>query len=127
MLFAHRIGLLPATLNPNKKGVNYTEHRDFLSSLKTYHFGHIKDSIFKGDCNGAGSSCYWGGYAMESKCHTGNVCLFGQNDNFKSSNSTDTKQHNIKYIIDNYLKNADTVPECSVEERCVDCHQWEFS
>ncbi|EIE83739.1 hypothetical protein RO3G_08444 [Rhizopus delemar RA 99-880] len=38
-----------------------------------WHFGHTADPIFVGVCTGPASSCWYGGYAMESRCHTGKV------------------------------------------------------
>ncbi|GBC35993.2 autophagy associated lipase Atg15 [Rhizophagus irregularis DAOM 181602=DAOM 197198] len=44
--------------------------------MNIWHLGHTADPIFMGVCNGIRSSCYVGGYAMESKCHVGVTCSF---------------------------------------------------
>ncbi|OQD75336.1 hypothetical protein PENDEC_c007G02536 [Penicillium decumbens] len=41
-----------------------------------YHFGHTADPVYMGTCNGINSVCTWGGYAMESACHTGQMCTY---------------------------------------------------
>ncbi|CAL5869658.1 uncharacterized protein PFLUO_LOCUS3888 [Penicillium psychrofluorescens] len=41
-----------------------------------YHFGHTADPVYMGTCNGIDSICTWGGYAMESACHTGQMCVY---------------------------------------------------
>ncbi|ORZ41579.1 Alpha/Beta hydrolase protein [Catenaria anguillulae PL171] len=61
-LFAERLGLtLPG---------------QDTSTLPIYHFGHNADPIFIGRCRGPRSSCYFAGYAIETKCHVGNVCVY---------------------------------------------------
>ncbi|CEG68919.1 hypothetical protein RMATCC62417_05080 [Rhizopus microsporus] len=43
------------------------------SDLPIWHFGHTADPLFIGVCTGPMSSCYYAGYAMESRCHAGKV------------------------------------------------------
>ncbi|KNE58311.1 hypothetical protein AMAG_05119 [Allomyces macrogynus ATCC 38327] len=60
-LFAQRVGL---TLPEDQ------------TMLPIWHFGHNADPIFIGQCRGPRSSCYFAGYAMETKCHLGSVCMY---------------------------------------------------
>jgi putative lipase involved disintegration of autophagic bodies len=69
LLFADRVGLLPQFSDPLARF-------DYLRSLPIYHFGNAGDPVFLGLCRGPTSSCYFSGYAMESKCHAGKVCLY---------------------------------------------------
>ncbi|KAI9179975.1 putative lipase atg15 [Blastocladiella emersonii ATCC 22665] len=62
-LFAERLGLIGLFAED-------TAH------LPIYHFGHNADPIFIGRCRGPRSSCYFAGYAMETKCHLGRVCTY---------------------------------------------------
>ena len=66
---ASRLGL------PVPPGYNLGYHQERLMT-GGFHFGQTADPIFMGSCNGAYSGCTLGGYAMESVCHTGQVCVF---------------------------------------------------
>ena len=48
-------------------------HLPRAAHLPLWHFGHTADPIFVGACTGPASSCWYGGFAMESHCHTGKV------------------------------------------------------
>jgi len=50
-----------------------------MASLPIYAFGNNGDPVFLGQCTGMLSTCYYGGYAMESKCHNGKVCMLDIN------------------------------------------------
>ncbi|CAO3625930.1 unnamed protein product [Cunninghamella echinulata] len=41
--------------------------------LPIYHFGLTSDPIFVGLCTGISSSCWYLGFALETRCHTGKV------------------------------------------------------
>ncbi|KAF3926144.1 hypothetical protein ABW21_db0201743 [Orbilia brochopaga] len=90
-----------------------------------YHFGNNADPIYMGVCNGATSFCSIGGYAMETKCHSGKLCLYDVVNDFGwriNGNS-----HRIKTVIDEVMPKYDRVPECVPEDvECIDCFNWKF-
>jgi putative lipase involved disintegration of autophagic bodies len=95
--YASRLGLLPQ---------GSAEDLDkFLSELPIYHFGNTGDPIFLGQCTGVTSSCYWLDYALESKCHTGKECIYG---NKRVSTEIDIfasiQYHSIEYVIKNIIE-----------------------
>lgn len=93
-----------------------------------YHFGHTADPIFVGTCNALTSACTLGGYAMETQCHTGKVCIYDtvKDKSWRVSATT----HSVRYVIDNIIKVYDELPECvpdsTEEEPCVDCFNWKY-
>ncbi|KAI8816082.1 Alpha/Beta hydrolase protein [Fimicolochytrium jonesii] len=66
--FARRLGLLPPASQP------------LPADLPIYHFGNLGDPVFMGACNGPLSSCWFGGYALETKCHAGKSCVYDPDD-----------------------------------------------
>ncbi|KAI7899281.1 Alpha/Beta hydrolase protein [Cokeromyces recurvatus] len=101
---------------PHSPGIN----------LPIWHFGHTADPIFVGVCTGPSSSCWYGGYAMESRCHTGKVCIW---DTVKENGwRVDIRLHRIHDVIENILKQPDSfpLPHCVEEEDCADCGLWDF-
>ncbi|KAE8151299.1 Alpha/Beta hydrolase protein [Aspergillus avenaceus] len=89
-----------------------------------YHFGHTADPVYMGTCNGVSSVCTWGGYAMESACHTGQMCVY---DTVKDKGwRVAIGTHRIKAVIPDVIKAYDTVPDCAPEEECYDCVLWKF-
>ncbi|WVO13259.1 hypothetical protein L204_100872 [Cryptococcus depauperatus] len=65
------------------------------------HVYHTADPIPMGVCNGAYSGCYAAGFAMESKCHTGETILY---DTVKVKGwSVDVRTHRIAEVIDKVL------------------------
>lgn len=89
-----------------------------------YHFGHTADPVFMGTCNGVGSMCTWGGYAMESACHSGQMCVYDtvEDKGWRVAIGT----HRIKSVISDVIKEYDKVPTCEREEECFDCVLWKF-
>ncbi|KAJ5882097.1 Lipase class 3 [Penicillium soppii] len=89
-----------------------------------YHFGHTADPIYMGTCNGINSICTWGGYAMESACHTGQVCTYDTvaDKGWRVGLGT----HKIENVISDVILKYDTVPSCIAEEECYDCELWKF-
>ncbi|CAG8053097.1 unnamed protein product [Penicillium salamii] len=89
-----------------------------------YHFGHTADPIYMGTCNGINSICTWGGYAMESACHTGQVCAYDTvgDKGWRVGLGT----HKIENVISDVIMKYDTVPTCVAEEECYDCELWKF-
>jgi len=65
--FADRIGIKP------KENV--------YKDLPIYHFGNNGDPIYTGKCTGITSTCYYSGFAMETKCHVGKLYMFDLDKN----------------------------------------------
>ncbi|KAF9362424.1 putative lipase atg15, partial [Mortierella sp. NVP85] len=88
-----------------------------------YHVGHTADPIFMGVCNGPRSACYFSGFALESKCHTGRTCVYDMvgEDNWGVS----ILKHRLADTIEGVLK-MKTVPKCMPEAECVDCGQYQY-
>lgn len=89
-----------------------------------YHVGHTADPIFMGICNGAGSSCWIGGYAMETQCHSGLHCVYDVvNDR---GWHVSLVNHRIHTVIDEVLTQYNTTPVCKEPPPCKDCFDWKF-
>ncbi|KAF9415674.1 putative lipase atg15 [Podila epigama] len=88
-----------------------------------FHVGHTADPIFQGVCNGPRSACYYSGFALESKCHTGRTCVYDPvgEDNWR----VDIRTHRLADTIEGVLK-VKSVPSCKQEVDCIDCPMWEF-
>ncbi|KAL4903616.1 putative lipase atg15 [Aspergillus multicolor] len=89
-----------------------------------YHFGHTADPVYMGTCNGVSSVCTWGGYAMESACHTGQMCVYDTvaDKGWRVALGT----HRIRAVISDVIEVYDDVPNCAPEEECYDCELWKF-
>ncbi|SMN20646.1 similar to Saccharomyces cerevisiae YCR068W ATG15 Lipase required for intravacuolar lysis of autophagic bodies and Cvt bodies [Maudiozyma saulgeensis] len=104
-------------------------HLPFPPGLPQYqdtvwNFGHSADPIFLGTCNGASSSCSIAGYAMETSCHSGQVCVY---DVVKDKGwHVNMFNHRIHTVIDQILVVYNETAECVVPEPCVDCYNWDF-
>lgn len=105
-------------------------HLPFPPGLPSYlegvwHIGHNADPIFMGTCNGASSTCSIAGYAMETSCHSGKVCIYDAvNDKGWHVNMLN---HRIHTVIDGILNEYDNVAKCLQPEPCVDCFNWKFT
>ncbi|KAL8723723.1 MAG: hypothetical protein Q9225_000018 [Loekoesia sp. 1 TL-2023] len=94
------------------------------SNTGAYHFGHTADPIFMGTCNSATSGCTLGGYAMETQCHTGNVCIY---DTVKDKNwRVSISWHKIRSVISDVYRAYDEIPKCIQDTECVDCFNWKY-
>ncbi|KAL8869963.1 MAG: hypothetical protein Q9174_003883 [Haloplaca sp. 1 TL-2023] len=116
-LAAARLGLpVPPNSHPGAP-----QTRSFTGA---YHFGHTADPIFMGSCNAATSGCTLGGYAMETQCHTGHVCVY---DTVKDKNWRVTiSWHSIRSVISDVYRAYDKVAECIEDTECVDCYNWNY-
>jgi lipase ATG15 len=95
--------------------------------LPIWHFGVATDPIFTGQCNGVYSPCYLGGYAMETKCHMGNLCLLDIPEEEPGQGKTDIRNHRISYILRELEKIKNFLPSCYKEsETCTDCKGWTY-
>jgi putative lipase involved disintegration of autophagic bodies len=97
-----------------------------LSHLPIYHFGNNADPIFMGQCNGRSSSCYYGGYALETKCHLGRRCVYEI-----ENSSLDVRFHRIDTVIGKVILPRPDVAECvpvkyGGDDGCWDCDRWQF-
>ncbi|TPX48336.1 hypothetical protein SeLEV6574_g02099 [Synchytrium endobioticum] len=72
VLYASRLGLLP----PPRNSDSVPDYSWLFETLPIYHYGNAQDPIFLGVCKGVSSSCYYGGYALETGCHIGKTCLY---------------------------------------------------
>lgn len=89
-----------------------------------YHFGHTADPIFMGTCNAATSGCTLGGYAMESQCHSGQVCIY---DTVKDKGwRVGIGNHKIRNVIANVIRAYNEVATCVSDIECVDCFNWKY-
>lgn len=89
-----------------------------------YHFGHTADPVYMGTCNSASSSCTFGGYAMQSVCHTGHKCVYDTVHDFGWRVGIGT--HKIVSVIKDVIEKYDQPPKCERYINCTDCYPWEF-
>ncbi|KAL8658349.1 MAG: hypothetical protein Q9226_001059 [Calogaya cf. arnoldii] len=116
-LAAARLGLpVPPDVHPSAPQTR--------SNTGAYHFGHTADPIFMGTCNSLTSGCTLGGYAMETQCHTGNVCVYDtvEDKNWRVSISW----HSIRDVIKDVYRAYDNVAKCIQDTECVDCYNWNY-
>ena len=89
-----------------------------------YHFGHTADPIFMGTCNAATSGCTLGGYALESQCHLGQVCIY---DTVKDKSwRVGIGNHKIWYVIRDVIEAYNDIAPCVSDSECVDCYNWKY-
>ncbi|KAJ3104074.1 hypothetical protein HDU97_009523 [Phlyctochytrium planicorne] len=115
-----------------------TPYVPFLETLNIYQFGNDGDPIYLGDCRSVTSSCWFGGYAIETRCHVGKECLYEQDrdgkpippgpippdddssppsnftsgDEISTTKSSSVYNHGIQHVIDRYLIPWEYVPGC---------------
>ncbi|KAI9493480.1 Alpha/Beta hydrolase protein [Zychaea mexicana] len=93
-----------------------------------WNFGHTADPIFVGVCTGPASSCWYGGFAMETRCHSGKICVW---DTVNEKNwRVDVRSHRVHDVIENILKQPEgefPLPDCVHEDpSCADCGLWNY-
>jgi len=114
---ASRLGLpLPPGADPDAP-----QTREYTGA---FHFGHTADPIYIGTCNGATASCSFGGYALESACHTGRECVYDTvgDKGWRVGIGT----HKIRSVIHDVIMKYDKVPECKFTPECRDCGNWKM-
>lgn len=84
------------------------------STQHVTHFYHTADPIAMGACNGVSSSCAIGGFAMETRCHLGQVIRLDTVS--KLGWSVDVRTHGIQYVIDHLLGPTSEWPEPEEDE-----------
>jgi putative lipase involved disintegration of autophagic bodies len=87
------------------------------------HVYHTADPIPLGACNGIGSPCSQGGYALETRCHLGKSIVYDTVTTLKWS--VDIRKHPIRGVIEKVIE-ADVlwgfgqvVPRAKAEVDCV--------
>ena len=88
------------------------------------HFGHTADPVFMGTCNALTSGCTLAGYALQTQCHTGHVCIYDTVED--KSWRVGVGYHRIKSVIEDVIEAYDDVPPCRTDEECVDCFNWKY-
>ncbi|EEB07023.1 autophagy associated lipase Atg15 [Schizosaccharomyces japonicus yFS275] len=89
-----------------------------------WHIGHTADPIYLGTCTGPTSSCWAGGYAMESQCHTGLECIY---DVVKDKGwRISIAHHRMQAVLQDVIDSYDEIPTCVSIEDCDDCYLWDF-
>ncbi|KAF2828898.1 alpha/beta-hydrolase [Ophiobolus disseminans] len=89
-----------------------------------FHFGHTADPIYMGQCNQATSVCTFGGYAMQSVCHTGKKCVYDTVKDFGWRVGIGT--HKIVEVIRDVIMKYDEPPKCEAYVNCTDCYTWDY-
>ncbi|KAH8163196.1 hypothetical protein CIB48_g5056 [Xylaria polymorpha] len=120
---------VPEALPASRLGLPVPPHGDpdFPQTRQytgAYHFGHTADPIFIGTCNGATASCSYGGYALETACHSGYECAYDTVADHGWRVGIGT--HKIRSVINDVIKKYDTVPECKYTPECRDCAYWKM-
>lgn len=90
-----------------------------------WHIGNTADPIFMGLCNGASSSCSVAGYAMESACHTGQLCVYDVVTD--KGWHVNLLNHRIHTVIDDIILAYNETPPCEEQPPCRDCFNWRFT
>ncbi|TRX91386.1 hypothetical protein FHL15_007808 [Xylaria flabelliformis] len=120
---------VPEALPASRLGLPVPPHGDpdFPQTRQytgAYHFGHTADPIFIGTCNGATASCSYGGYALETACHSGYECTYDTvaDKGWRVGIGT----HKIRSVINDVIKKYDIVPKCQYTPECRDCAYWKM-
>ncbi|KAJ4376469.1 putative lipase atg15, partial [Neocucurbitaria cava] len=114
---ASRLGL-PV---PPGHQIGSLQKRDFTGG---FHFGHTADPVYMGTCNQATSVCTFGGYAMQSVCHTGQKCVYDTVKDFGWRVGIGT--HKIVEVIRDVILKYDQPAKCEPYYNCTDCYTWEY-
>ncbi|KAI9097317.1 Alpha/Beta hydrolase protein [Phlyctochytrium arcticum] len=150
LLFARRLGLVPfppsvpqkpAPPPPSDPAPSPPDDPWLLKTkppsptLPIFHVGNPLDPLFSGSCRGPFSPCGIAKYAIETKCHTGQVCLLPypppsdnhDDDEEQPPPAQSLHYHKINTVIDTWLERATTGVKCVPEqETCDDCPRWTF-
>ncbi|QFZ28675.1 putative lipase [Clavispora lusitaniae] len=90
-----------------------------------WHIGNTADPIFMGVCNGASSSCSMAGYAMETTCHTGQICVYDVVTD--KGWHVNLLNHRIHTVIDDIILAYNETAPCVEQPPCRDCFNWRFT
>ncbi|TFK63109.1 alpha/beta-hydrolase [Pluteus cervinus] len=95
--------------------------------IQVYHTG---DPVPVGACTGVFSLCAIGGYAIETKCHLGEVIKYDTVQ--RKGWSVSIRNHPIQILIDSVLNEEwdptgeREVPVPEAEQDCLECNEWVF-
>lgn len=89
-----------------------------------FHFGHTADPIYMGTCNTASSSCTFGGYALQSVCHSGYKCVYDTVADLGWR--IGIGNHKILNVIHDVIEHYDVPAKCEQYINCTDCYPWQF-
>ncbi|CAH6718609.1 putative lipase Atg15p [[Candida] jaroonii] len=89
-----------------------------------YHIGNTADPIFMGVCNGVSSTCNAAGYAMETACHTGKLCVYDVVTD--KGWSVNVLNHRIHTVIDEIIMVYNDTAQCVEQPPCRDCFNWRY-
>jgi len=90
-----------------------------------WHIGNTADPIFMGVCNGASSSCNMAGYAMETTCHTGQICVYDVVTDMGWH--VNLLNHRIHTVIDDIILAYNETAKCVEQPPCRDCFNWRYT
>lgn len=90
-----------------------------------WHIGNTADPIYMGVCNGALSSCNVAGYAMETACHTGKVCVYDVVTD--KGWRVNLLNHRIHTVIDDIILTYNETAACVEQPPCRDCFNWRYT
>lgn len=90
-----------------------------------WHVGNTADPVFMGDCNSVSLSCSLAGYAMESMCHTGQLCVYDVVNDWGWHLSI--LNHRVHTVIDKIILAYNSTPECVPQPPCRDCFNWRYT
>jgi len=80
-----------------------------------FHFGNPGDVIMLGECE----LCWLFGYAIETQCHVGHVCMYNYTG-FASVN-----MHRLSVNLEEFIT-VEPPPPCILVENCTDCGEWQY-
>lgn len=89
-----------------------------------FHIGNTADPIFMGVCNGVSSTCNAAGYAMETACHTGQLCVYDVVTDYGWN--VNVLNHRIHTVIDEIILKYNETAKCVEQPPCRDCFNWRF-
>lgn len=95
----------------------------------THHVTHVyhnADPVPLGACTGTGSTCYYGGYALETRCHLGKSIVYDTVNGAGWNWAVDIRTHSINVIIDAILGTNASVPVAVPEDDCVVGNQVQY-
>lgn len=90
-----------------------------------WHVGNTADPIFMGVCNGASSLCSLAGYAMETACHTGQLCVYDVVTDLGWH--VNLLNHRIHTVIDDIILAYNDTATCVEQPPCRDCFNWRYT
>jgi putative lipase involved disintegration of autophagic bodies len=121
-LYARRLGIVDSRQGEGSDA----------AARKITHFGLTSDPVYMGKCRGPTSSCYLGGYAMESQCRVGRECAWTVRGGLTPDQQLNINTHRMRFYIQKILhrwrRGQVAGPTCHMApDDCVDCPDWHFA